>query len=354
MEFVRGKKLGQGSFATVSLAVPKSQSPKFPPLMAVKSCGASLSSSLRAEKLILEDLKGCPEIIRCFGDGITSENGEKLYNVFLEYAGGGNLADKVKDSGFGGLTEFEVRLYTKALLKGLKYIHDSGYVHCDFKLQNILLCADGSPRIADFGLAKRAGRTKAFPGCEFNGTPLYMSPEMLVGGEQDAPVDIWAMGCAVAEMAGGAPVWSGFSDVAELLMMIGVGDRVPQVPENLSEEGKDFLGKCFVKDPSQRWTAEMLLNHPFVGGDQGLDGGCVSALKGGQENTTASTSPRCPFGWVSSASCSITSLPSPVDFRQSGLWFSEDPSVETAMRLSVLKCEQGPDWSVSDDWVTIR
>ncbi|KAI3452012.1 hypothetical protein Pfo_008677 [Paulownia fortunei] len=344
MDWVRGEKLGHGSFATVNLAVPRSQSPSLPPLMAVKSCGFSHSSSLVNEKFILEELKDCPEIIRCFGESFSYENGEKLYNVLLEYASGGSLADKLKNSDDKRLPESEVRKYTKALLKGLHYIHKFGYVHCDIKLQNILLCSNGGLRIADFGLAKRAGRKDAVPGCELRGTPMYMSPEMVAGGEQGTAADIWALGCVVSEMVAGSPVWS-CSDVAGLLMRIGVGQEVPEIPGTLSEEGKDFLGKCFVKDPSQRWTAEMLLNHPFVYDD-------------------ALMMVACPFDfpdWVSSATCSITSLPSPGYFPEPGLWFSEKPnsrqgpwSIPPAERLLGLVSEQGPNWSVSDDWVTIR
>ncbi|KAK6128687.1 hypothetical protein DH2020_037575 [Rehmannia glutinosa] len=274
MNWVRGEKLGRGSFATVNLAVPKSQSSGLPPLMAVKSCGISSSSSLMSEKLILEELKDCPEIIRCFGESFSYENGEKLYNVLLEYASGGSLADKLKNSCDRRLPEFEVRQYTKALLKGLRYIHNSGYVHCDIKLQNILLCRNGVVKIADFGLAKRG-----------------------------PAADIWALGCVAAEMLTGSPAWR-CSDVASLLMKIGVGDELPEIPKNLSSDGKDFLGKCFVKDPSKRWTAEMLLNHPFIC-DQDFE----------DEINTASTSPRCPFdfpdNWESSVTCSITSLTLP-------------------------------------------
>lgn len=329
----------------MNLAVSRSRSSFLPPLMAVKSCGVSLSSSLLNEKLILEDLKDCPEIIRCHGDTYSCENGQKLYNVLLEYASGGSLADKISLSDDGRLPEPQVRQYTKALLKGLHYIHKFGYVHCDIKLQNILLCSDGGVKIADFGLAKRAGSAAA--GCQLRGTPMYMSPEMVTGSEQGTPADVWALGCVVAEMASGSPAWR-CSDVAALLMRIGVGEEVPEIPGVLSEEGKDFLEKCFVKDPSRRWTAEMLLNHPFVCGQEmhGRD-----ALKDGEE-TIASTSPRCPFDFQDATS-SITSLPSPSD-----TWFSEESwSVSTAAeRLQglVIVAEPGPNWSVSDDWVTIR
>ncbi|GER35663.1 mitogen-activated protein kinase kinase kinase 19 [Striga asiatica] len=340
MDFVRGEKLGQGSFATVSLAFSRGGNPSLPPLMAVKSCGASLSSSLANEKSILQKLGGCPEIIRCFGDCFSFERGERLYNVLLEYAAAGSLADRVKHSGDSGLPEFEVRRHTKAILRGLTHIHRSGYVHCDIKLQNVLIGADGAARIADFGLAKPAGGGSV--GSQLRGTPMYMSPEMVAGGEQEPPADVWALGCAVAEMAGGGTAWEGFSDAAALMMRIGVGDQVPRVPGTLSGEGRDFLAKCFVKDPRRRWTAEMLLNHPFVAGEDDREKG-----------TAESESPRCVFefdypDWVSDPT------PEEGQFGEDELWFSEEPSSKVAARLGELVCERGCDWSASDGWVTVR
>ncbi|CAA0832790.1 mitogen-activated protein kinase kinase kinase 21 [Striga hermonthica] len=336
MDWVRGEKLGQGSFATVSLAFSRGGNAALPPLVAVKSCGASLSSSLANEKSILQKLGGCPEIIRCFGDGFSFERGERLYNVLLEYAPGGSLADRVKQFGDLGLPEFEVRRHTKALLRGLTHIHRSGYVHCDIKPQNVLIGADGAARIADFGLAKRAGGGPV--GSQLRGTPMYMSPEMVAGGEQEPPADVWALGCAVAEIAGGGTAWEGFSDAAALMMRIGVGDQVPRVPEGLSGEGRDFLSKCFAKDPRRRWTAEMLLNHPFVAGEDDLKKGAAAE----------SESPRCIFEfdqpeWVSEG-----------HFGEDELWFAEEPSSKVAARLGELVYERGCDWSASDGWVTVR
>ncbi|XP_073147668.1 mitogen-activated protein kinase kinase kinase 20-like [Henckelia pumila] len=346
MDWVRGEKLGHGSSATVNLAMPRRQTSLFPPLMAVKSGGVVRSSSLMNEKLILEALKDCPQIIRCFGDSFSYENGEKLYNVLLEYAPGGSLADKIKNSGYRSLPESETRRYTKALLKGLHYIHKLGYVHCDIKLQNILLGPEGGVKIADFGLAKRAGgRKESFSGCELRGTPLYMSPESVTVGEQGTPADIWALGCAVAEMATGTPAWH-CSDVAGLLLRIGAGEELPEVPKSLSELGKDFLGKCLVRDPSKRWTAEMLLNHPFVLDDQDFD------FNEEEEENKALISPTCPFDfpeWESSVSSSSTTFASPEYPLESGSW-----SMTPARRLQNLGSDQFPDWSVTDNWITLR
>lgn len=356
MDWVRGETVGHGSFGKVSFAIPRKQSALFSPLMVVKSSSASSSATLMNEKIILDELKECPQIINCFGDSYTYENGEKLYNVLLEYASGGALSDKLKNSGDHRLPEFEVRKYTKGLLRGIHYIHKSGFVHCDIKLPNILLGENGQVKIADFGLAKRTESKKDEQfRCELRGTPMYMSPEMVTGGEQDTPADIWAFGCVVAEMATGNPVWR-CSDITKLLMTIGLCDQFPEIPEKLSEEGKDFLGKCFVKDPRKRWTAEMLLSHPFVANQDET----VTLNDERCYNGTPSTSPRCPFDfpdWVSNDSaestltCSITSLPSPA--------FQESMSLSDGSwseRLLGLVDEHGPEseWSTADGWVNVR
>ncbi|XP_055804428.1 mitogen-activated protein kinase kinase kinase 20-like [Solanum dulcamara] len=355
MDWVRGETVGHGSFGKVSFAIQRSQSTLVSPSMVVKSSSASSSSTLMNEKIILNELKECPQIINCVGDSYTYENGEKLYNVLLEYASGGALSDKLKNSGDHRLPEFEVRKYAKGLLKGIHYIHKNGYVHCDIKLPNILLGEDDQVKIADFGLAKRSESTKDDKlRCELRGTPLYMSPEMVTRGEQETPADIWALGCVVAEMATGNPAWR-CSDIAKLLMTIGLGDQLPEIPEKLSEEGKDFLEKCFVKDPKKRWTAEMLLKHPFVADQDDT----VSLNDERCYSETPSTSPKCPFDfpdWVtndsaeSSATCSITSLPSPANFSD-GSW-----STSPAERIWELVCERKPEseWSTADGWVSVR
>lgn len=306
----------------------------------------------------MDELNGCPEIVRCFGNSYSFENSESLYNLFLEYVSGGSLAEKVKKSENGKLSESEVSGYIKGILRGLQYVHEIGYVHCDIKLQNILLGEDGMVKIADFGLAKRVGAKKDDDAqCELRGTPLYMSPEIVTGGEQGTPADIWALGCVVAEMVAGVPAYS-FSDVTELLMAIGVKNQLPKIPEELSEEGKDFLSKCFVKDPTERWTAEMLLNHPFMADHDTL------TFNEEIKNGIPSISPKCPFDfpdWVSddyaqsTLTCSITFLPLPENQENqnlsSGCW-STSPAERLWGLVTEFRLES--EWCFDDDWVTVR
>jgi serine/threonine protein kinase len=80
--------------------------------MAVKSSDLCNSASLKSEKRVLDQLSTCPQIIRCLGEDYSVENGEELYNVFLEYASSGSLADQVKNRG-GSLPESDVRRYAQ-------------------------------------------------------------------------------------------------------------------------------------------------------------------------------------------------------------------------------------------------
>ncbi|KAF5200889.1 Mitogen-activated protein kinase kinase, partial [Thalictrum thalictroides] len=84
--------------------------------MAVKSASVSQSSLLHKEREILSQFIDCPQILGCFGEDYTIENGEKYYNLLLEYASRGNLQQLMKKSG-GVLSEVDARCYTKSILQ---------------------------------------------------------------------------------------------------------------------------------------------------------------------------------------------------------------------------------------------
>ncbi|KAL2333542.1 hypothetical protein Fmac_014755 [Flemingia macrophylla] len=337
MDWVRGDAIGRGTFATVSLAIPKSDAAQFP-LTAVKSSEALNARWLKNEKHVLQCLGSCPRIIRCFGDDHSFENGVEFYNLFLEYAAAGSLADKVKNH---GIAEAAVRRYTRSIVEGLNHVHQNGFVHCDIKLHNILVFDDGQVKIADFGLAKEAGAKQGKSECR--GTPMFMSPEQVIGGECNSPADIWALGCAVVEMVTRKPAWQveKGSSLWSLLLRIGVGDEVPQMPQNLSPEGKDFIGKCFIKDPKKRWSAEMLLKHPFVSDDDTV------SFKQFDE------SPRSHFDfpdWVSTATASLPTSP-----ESQSPWNFDHSLCSPENRLRQLVAVQPPPcWSDSDGWSIVR
>ncbi|CAA7019446.1 unnamed protein product [Microthlaspi erraticum] len=341
MEWVRGETIGYGTFSTVNLATPLNikNYGDFPTLLAVKSADSYGAAGITNEKSVLNSLGDCPEIVRCFGEDHTVENGEKLHNLLLEYASRGSLATQLKKLNGDGLPESEVRRYTGSVLRGLRHIHSNGFAHCDIKLGNILLFGDGAVKIADFGLARKVDEelTASNGGVKIRGTPLYMAPESVNENEYGSAADVWALGCAVVEMFSGKTAWSvkEGSNFVSLLMRIGVGEELPKIPEELSEEGKDFVSKCFVKDPERRWTAEMLLNHPFVAVDQREE--FVAKV-----DEKVATSPRCPFEFYDWESVSSDSQ------------MQSQPLDVPVERFESLVSESIPDWSVADGWVCVR
>ncbi|WCJ31152.1 mitogen-activated protein kinase kinase kinase 19 [Euphorbia peplus] len=347
MDWFRGDSIGCGSFSTVNLAIPRNHSA---PLMAVKSSDLFDSAQLENEFDVLNHLPSCENVIRCFGSNQTVENGERLFNLLLEYAPGGSLSELCGGHGVG---ESDVRRFTKSILKGLRYIHAKGFAHCDIKLQNLLLFEDGEVKIADFGLAKRLGEKQGR--LEFRGTPLYMSPESVNENEYESSCDIWALGCAIVEMISGKPAWNFNSDIniAALLIKIGVGDELPEIPKSLSEDGRDFLSKCFVKDPKLRWTADMLLDHPFVSN--------TVTLRNSEDfdfSKSSSSSPRCPFEfqeWNSIPSSSPKSeLWSEREEESRIDWSAMSGYRSPAERIRELSSDRSCRWSFSGSWVSVR
>ncbi|RYR30983.1 hypothetical protein HN51_063722 [Arachis hypogaea] len=95
--------------------------------------------------------------------------------------------------------------------------------------------------------------------------PSYLSSEVF-SGHIDAPMDIWALGCIVIEMLTELPAWgeSFLSTEEYLRFFIEYLELLPKKAKGISFFCCDFLEKCFIKDPSKRWIADMLLDHHFL------------------------------------------------------------------------------------------
>ncbi|KAL3636563.1 hypothetical protein CASFOL_018862 [Castilleja foliolosa] len=265
-QWTRGETLGEGAFGFVSVAKTHHHQSAgnnhhlIPPLIAVKTSLLSLSKTLWAEKGLLDKFKGCPSIIRCYGDDITTTDngGDKFYNILLEYASGGCLADRIVPK--KGIPESIVSRYTNSILTALVHIHNLGYVHCDVKPPNMLLFQGDNAKLADFGTCTSIDEGKC---CGFRGTVLYAAPESVAWNKFVPESDVWGLGCSVLQMLTGKSPWP-MCDKKDLLFKIGSSTQIPEIPKKISKEAKDFLSKCFVKDPTVRSKADTLLHHPFV------------------------------------------------------------------------------------------
>lgn len=267
-EWVRGKMIGSGSFGVVHLAINKSNGALF----VVKSSESQEGNqSLENEANVLETLDS-PHIVKCLGKDVSfGENGHAKTNLFIEYMAAGSLGDVTEKLG-GKLDERVIRVYTREILKGLKYLHDIGIVHGDVKCQNMLLGPRGNIKLADFGCAKHAHeKLKSNTNHRFIcGTPLWMAPEVLRNEGLNFSADIWSLGCSVIEMATGKTPWGelGVSNPMAAILKIASSNEKPSFPREFSKDGLDFLKKCLVRIPERRSTVDELLNHPFIkGGD---------------------------------------------------------------------------------------
>lgn len=276
-KWVKTKILGKGSYGTVSLAKPGIHPPGYSICdrsSAVKSADIYRSSSLVMEGRIMYQLDGCHQIVRCFGEDVSVEKGQIIYNLLLEYAPGGTLADIINARG-NTIPEYEASMYAYMLLLGLSRIHQEGFTHCDLKPANILVFPrrkDGilvnRLKITDFGLVKKSDCpggviSKHGPLYKLRGTPQYSSPESVLMGINEPPMDIWSLGCILIEIISGKRAYTG-SNMDSLLGQIASKDYVPEMPTFLSEKGRDFLMQCLKRNHQNRPTADMLLKHPFI------------------------------------------------------------------------------------------
>ena len=121
------------------------------------------------------------------------------FYIFLDYADRGSLRQFYLRN--GPLRESQAANTTRQILKGLKYLHNNGIAHRDVKGANVLLCASGLMKLADFGASKRIGSESVVSGLK--GTPQWMAPEVIKGNMSNVSwtmADIWSVGCTVIEM----------------------------------------------------------------------------------------------------------------------------------------------------------
>ncbi|XP_065870299.1 mitogen-activated protein kinase kinase kinase 1-like [Euphorbia lathyris] len=252
----KGELLGSGSFGTVFEGYTDDGfffAVKEVSLLDQGSQGKQSILQLEQEISLLRDFEH-ENIVRYLG---TDKDGAKLY-IFLELATKGSLARLYQKY---HLRDSQVSAYTRQILNGLRYLHDRGVVHRDIKCANILVDANGSVKLADFGLAK-ATQSNDIKSCK--GTAFWMAPEVvnLRNRTYGLAADIWSLGCSVLEMLTGRPPYSHLEGM-QALFRIGRGEP-PLVPDSLSKDAQDFIRKCLQVNPNDRPTAVQLLDHPFV------------------------------------------------------------------------------------------
>lgn len=275
LRWQQGQFIGGGTFGSVYVAINLDSTQ----LMAVKEIRLqdpkmipTIVSQIRDEMGVLQVLDH-PNIVQYFG---IEPHRDKVY-IFMEYCSGGSLAALLEHGRIEDETVIQV--YALQMLEGLGYLHEANVVHRDIKPENILLNHNGVIKFVDFGAAKviaKQGKTIVADGPNgrgrhqsMQGTPMYMSPEIIKGGKHPnsrlGAEDIWSLGCVISEMATGSRPWANMDNEWAIMYNIAQGQS-PQMPtrEQLSDAGLDFLRRCFERDPAKRASAAELLQHEWI------------------------------------------------------------------------------------------
>lgn len=163
----------------------------------------------------------------------------------LEYLDGETLRDRLDR---GPLPLPEALRVARAVAEALAEAHRHGVIHADLKPENVVVPADGRPRVVDFGLARFAGAD----GVAASGTPAYMAPERWQGAAPTPAIDVWSLGVLVHELVEGErPLPDG-----ELASFAFAPRPVPLGPAVAHHPVREVLQACLAVDPSARPPAE--------------------------------------------------------------------------------------------------
>ncbi|HPD16422.1 MAG TPA: serine/threonine-protein kinase [Planctomycetota bacterium] len=154
-----------------------------------------------------------PNVVRTIACG--REHGH--YYIVMEYLAGGNAASLLQIK--SPLVEGRKIEIMRQAARGLEYVHSRGIIHRDICLRNIMLAADGTAKLIDFGVAAHKNDRIRDTGRR-TGRPAYMAPELIRHNHFDERTDIYAFGVALYELACGQKPYRTSDDPQEALTIV--------------------------------------------------------------------------------------------------------------------------------------
>jgi tetratricopeptide (TPR) repeat protein len=256
-DFVVERRLGHGGMGAVYLVRSNSTGRRF----AVKRALYSRDEDRRNFLAELQTWIGLPEhphlvacrFFRTIGDEIA---------IFADLVDGGSLAEWIRRRKLPRLDQvLDVAIQ---FAWGLDAAHEAGLIHQDVKPGNVLMTADGSARVGDFGLARARARGGEHAGSAGDSilvsaggmTLAYCSPEQHRGAPLSRRTDVFSFGVSVLEMFNGRVTWgsgeNALKDGLEELLENGPDDtRLPPLPLPVAE----VLRRCLREKPNERWAS---------------------------------------------------------------------------------------------------
>ena len=240
------KELGKGNYGSVSLVMNKKT--KFP--YAIKAINKNrinkekMKKHIQLEKNILLkiDHPFIVKLVKCL------EDDNNIY-FLMEYLKGKELFDIIRDIGL--LNKEQTNFYIASMLIAINYLHTRKIIYRDIKPENIIVERNGYIKLVDFGTAKEIeDRTKTIIG-----TPHYMAPETIMGGEYSFQVDYWSISICMYEfICGIVPFGEKLEDPMDIYFAI-INNNL-EFPEGIimDKEFKHIMRKLLDKNPAYRLT----------------------------------------------------------------------------------------------------
>ncbi|KAI1138984.1 serine/threonine-protein kinase [Hypoxylon sp. FL0543] len=290
-KYVKGKKLGEGTYANVYLGFLKSDPSQLVAIKKIKiqkEYTEGMAPDAVREIKHLQELSH-PNIITLHS--VFSSKDQNL-NLVLEYLPLGDLEMLIRDTERVRYGAADIKAWMGMLTRAVWFCHENFVLHRDIKPNNLLIAADGEVKLADFGLA----RSFSDPYKQMTSnviTRWYRPPELLYGAKHySGAVDIWSVGLVFAELVIRTPYIAGNTEMHQIsLICQAVGTPteenwpgVSKLPGYTTEgevhplrgrehfmgmfgtvgfEGVDLLMKTLILDPKKRITAFEMLKHEW-------------------------------------------------------------------------------------------
>ena len=237
--------LGRGGMATVYLAEQQSVQRE----VALKVMSTTLLGDEQFGERFLREARiaarlSHPNVVQIFDVGICGE----YHYIAMEYLPSGSVMGR---SGTAHAPGFALAV-TSQIASALDYAGNHSVVHRDIKPDNILLRADGTAVLTDFGIARAADASRMTRTGAVIGTPHYMSPEQARGQTLDGRADLYSLGIVLYELLVGHAPYQAEDSMAVGIMQITA--PVPKLPPKLANL-QPLLDRMLAKDPAQRYQS---------------------------------------------------------------------------------------------------
>ncbi|CAI5445852.1 unnamed protein product [Caenorhabditis angaria] len=295
-KFELQKRLGKGAYGIVWKAVDK-RTKEVVALKKIFDAFRNPTDSQRTfrEVMFLQEFGKHPNVIKLYNI-FRADNDRDIYLIF-EYMEA-DLHNVIKKGTI--LKDVHKQYIMCQLFRAIRFLHSGNVLHRDLKPSNVLLDADCRVKLADFGLARSLSSLEDYPEgqkmpelTEYVATRWYRSPEILLAAKRYTKgVDMWSLGCILAEMLIGRALFPGSSTINQIerimntiskptrndITSIGsyyaasVLEKMPQRPRKpldliipqASGSAVDMIQRLLLFAPQRRLTVDQCLVHPYV------------------------------------------------------------------------------------------